>query len=55
MSAFTFLTVRFTRAGLPALPGQGLETAAYGFLPPLVFRVVRERFLARYSAAKSVW
>ncbi len=30
------------------LPGQGPESAAYGFLPPLVFRAVRDRFLARY-------
>ena len=32
------------------LPGQGPESAAYGFLPPGVFRVVRERFLARARA-----
>ena len=31
------------------LPGRGPESAAYGFLPPLVFRVVRDRFLARYQ------
>lgn len=30
------------------LPGQGAETAAYGYLPPVVFRAVRDRFLARY-------
>ena len=34
------------------LPGQGPESAAYGFLPPGVFRVVRERFLARARARK---
>jgi hypothetical protein len=28
------------------LPGKGPESAAYGFLPPGFFRVVRERFLA---------
>lgn len=28
------------------LPGRGPESAAYGFLPPGFFRVVRERFLA---------
>lgn len=27
------------------LPGQGPESAAYGVLPPAVFRVVRDRFL----------
>lgn len=30
------------------LPGYGRESAAYGFLPPLVFRAVRDRFLARH-------
>jgi len=30
------------------LPGCGPESAAYGFLPPVVFRAVRDRFLARY-------
>jgi hypothetical protein len=29
------------------LPGKGPESSAYGFLPPGVFRVVRDRFLAR--------
>jgi len=33
---------------LRLLPGQGPESAAFGFLPPLVFRAVRDRFLARY-------
>ena len=28
-------------------PGQGPESAVYGFLPPVVFRAVRDRFLAR--------
>lgn len=32
------------------LPGQGPESAAYGYLPPLVFRAVRERFLTRVRA-----
>jgi hypothetical protein len=31
------------------LPGHGLESAAYGFLPPRVFRAIRDRFLARYQ------
>lgn len=35
------------------LPGQGPESAAYGFLPPGLFRVVRDRFLAR-ARARSV-
>lgn len=29
------------------LPGQGPESSAYGFLPTRLFRVVRDRFLAR--------
>jgi len=28
-------------------PGQGPESAAYGFLPPRLFRVVRDQFVAR--------
>lgn len=32
------------------LPGRGPESAAYGLLPPDVFRAVRERFLARLRA-----
>jgi hypothetical protein len=28
------------------LPGKGPESTAYGFLPPVFFRVVRERFVA---------
>ncbi len=34
------------------LPGQGPESAAYGFLPPIVFRVVQDRFLAHYQNRK---
>lgn len=30
---------------LRMLPGQGPESAAYGFLPPGLFRLVRDRFL----------
>lgn len=33
-------------------PGHGPESAAYGFLPPVVFRVMRDRFLARYQVHK---
>lgn len=29
------------------VPGKGRESAAYGFLPPALFRVVRDRFLER--------
>jgi hypothetical protein len=29
------------------LPGKGPESAAYGFLPPALFRSVRDRFLER--------
>lgn len=36
------------------LPGKGPETAAYGFLPPGFFRVVRERFLAADRRKKAV-
>jgi hypothetical protein len=31
------------------LSGQGPKSAAYGFLPPRVFRAIRDRFLARYQ------
>lgn len=31
---------------LRILPGRGLDSAAYGFLPPELFRAVRDRFLA---------
>ena len=35
------------------LPGQGPESAAYGLLPPNVFRAVRERFLAGLRARRA--
>jgi len=35
------------------LPGQGPDTAAYGFLPPLVFRAVRDKFFARYQERRT--
>ena len=35
---------------LRVVPGQGPESAAYGFLPPVVFRAVRDRFVARYRS-----
>ena len=35
------------------LPGQGPESAVYGFLPPGFFRVVRDRFLAADRAKKA--
>ena len=35
------------------LPGKGPESAAYGFLPPGFFRVVRDRFLAADRAKKA--
>lgn len=35
------------------LSGQGPESAAYGFLPPAVFRAVRDRFLARYRESRA--
>jgi hypothetical protein len=35
------------------LPGKGPESAAYGFLPPGFFRVVRERFLAANRARRT--
>lgn len=34
-------------------PGQGPGSAAYGFLPPDLFRVVRERFIACARAQKA--
>ncbi len=30
------------------VPGKDPESATYGILPPAVFRVIRDRFLARY-------
>jgi hypothetical protein len=35
------------------LPGNGAESAAYGFLPPGFFRLVRDRFLACAREQKS--
>ena len=35
------------------LPGGGPDSAAYGLLPPDVFRVVRDRFLARLRARQA--
>jgi len=35
------------------LPGLGPESAAYGVLPPDVFRVVRDRFLAGLQARRT--
>ena len=35
---------------LRPVPGWGPESIAYGFLPPRLFRAVRERFLARIRA-----
>jgi len=40
---------------LRLLPGKGLESAAYGFLPPKFFRVVRERFLAANRANRAAF
>jgi len=34
-------------------PANGPESAAYGFLPPIVFRVIRDRFLAAIRARKA--
>ncbi len=38
---------------LRLLAGRGPESAAYGFLPPGFFRVVRDRFLAADRAGKA--
>jgi len=35
------------------LPGRGPESAAYGMLPPDVFRAVRDRFLAGLQARRA--
>ena len=35
------------------LTGQGPESVAYGFLPPLVFRAIRDRFLTRHRERKA--
>lgn len=37
---------RWPGPDLCPLPGQGPETSAYGFLPPALFRRIRDRFLA---------
>jgi hypothetical protein len=34
-------------------PGQGPESAAYGMLPPALFRIVRQRFFARVQARRA--
>ena len=34
------------------LPGRGPDSTAYGFLPPLVFRAIRDKFLARFRDRK---
>ena len=38
---------------LRSTPGQGLDSVAYGFLPPRVFQAVRQRFLARVRAKQA--
>lgn len=38
---------RWPGPDLRFLPGQGPASSAYGFLPPRLFRAVRDRFLAR--------
>lgn len=35
------------------VPEQGPESAAYGFLPPRLFRVIRDRFLTVHRARKA--
>lgn len=37
---------------LRPLPGEGAASIAFGFLPPGLFRIVRERFLAIYKAKR---
>jgi hypothetical protein len=37
---------------LRPLPGKGLESVAYGFLPPRFFRVLRDRIALRYRARR---
>ena len=37
------------------LPGKGPESAAYGFLPPGLFRAVRDRFLAANRAKRTAY
>ncbi len=38
---------------LRPVPGKGVESVAYGFLPPRLFRLVRDRFLALSSAERT--
>lgn len=35
------------------LPGRGPETAVYGMLPPKLFRLIRDRFLAKAKARRA--
>lgn len=37
---------------LRPLPGKGADSVAFGFLPPGLFKIVRERFLAIYKAKR---
>ena len=38
---------------LRPIPGKGIESVAYGFLPPRFFRLVRDRFLAVSAAGRA--
>ena len=38
---------------LRLVPGKGLESVAYGYLPPELFRVVRDRFVALARARRA--
>ena len=44
---------RWPGRDLRFLPGRGPESAAYGFLPPGLFRRIRDRFLAHARARKA--
>ncbi len=37
---------------LRPLPGKGADSVAFGFLPPGLFKIVRERFLATHKAKR---
>jgi hypothetical protein len=44
---------RWPGPDLRLVPGRGLESAAYGFLPPALFRQIRDRFIARVRARQA--
>jgi hypothetical protein len=44
---------RWPGPDLRLVPGRGPESTAYGFLPPALFRQIRDRFIARVRARQA--